>query len=167
MIAGAVIAGAWLALRLAGVRRWTTLPDLLVAVAVVGVLILTLREGRDGQPTGSWQLLPFQDLIAAIRFGGPRSIGLAMVDVVSNVVLFLPFGAAVALRWPALTEVRAAAGACALSLAVEIVQWQLPLGRTAQTTDVLMNTAGGWIGWLVVDRLRRSTWLSDAVRRRR
>lgn len=167
VLAGLALAGGWIALRLAGVRRGTSVADLVVAITFVGILILTLRDGRDGQPTGTWDLVPFDDLGAALRSGSLRAISFALVDVVTNVLLFLPFGAAVALRWPALGEVKAAASGFALSFAVEIVQWLLPLGRTAQTTDVVMNTFGAWLGWLLVTAIRRSAWFSAAVRRRR
>jgi glycopeptide antibiotics resistance protein len=167
VLAGLALAGGWIALRLAGVRRGTTLPDLVLAITFVAILVLTLRDGRVGQPTGSWDVVPFDDLGAALRSGSLRAISFALVDVVTNVILFVPFGAAVALRWPALGEAKAAAVAFALSFGVELVQFLLPLGRTAQTTDVIMNTFGGWLGWLLVTAVRRSAWFSAVVRRRR
>jgi glycopeptide antibiotics resistance protein len=166
VLAGLALAGGWLALRMAGVRRWTTLPDLLVAVAFVGILVLTLRTGRFGQPTGELELVPFDDLLSALP-DGPRQILLAVTDLVTNVILFVPFGSAIALRWPRLGAGRALVASAGLSLLVETVQWLAPIGRTAQVTDVLMNVLGGWLGWLLVDRLRRSEALNAAVRRRR
>lgn len=164
VLAGLALVGGWVALRLAGVRRWS-LPDLLLAIAIVTILVLTLRQGR-GNTTSGWQLPVFADLVGALS-AGPRSIGLVLADMIGNVVLFVPLGAAIALRWPRLSEVRAVVTVVAVSLAIELTQWLAPLGRTAQTTDLLMNGLGGWIGWLVVARLRRSAIVSDAVRRRR
>jgi glycopeptide antibiotics resistance protein len=166
VLAGLALASGWLALRVAGVRRGTTLPDLLVALAVVVIVVLTLRPGRLGQPTESWQLLLFGDLIEAL-VTRPRAIGLALVDLAGNILLFLPLGAAIALRWPRVGELRAVVVAVVISLGIEITQWLAPLGRTAQTTDLLMNGLGAWLGWWLIVWLRRSALVSAAARRRR
>lgn len=166
VLAGLALAGAWLALRVAGVRRGTTLPDLLIAVTVATILILTLRAGSVFRPVGAWQLQPFGDLLIALRLG-PRDVALALLDLVGNVVLFAPFGGALALRWPSLRAGHATAIALLLSLAVETIQSLASIGRTAQVTDLLMNALGGWLGWLAVDSLRRVAWISAGVQRRR
>lgn len=75
--------------------------------------------------------------------------GLWLTDAVSNVVLFLPFGAAIALRrWP---WWQSALAAFTLSLLVEWLQsmgW--PPARSAAWADVITNTTGGVGGWAVV-----------------
>ena len=173
IVAGLGVLCGWLALRVLGVRRGTAGADLLVALVLMTILVFTLRPGNVAQLTTRWQLLPFADLVFALPRGG-TAIRLALADLAGNVVLFLPLGGALALRWPGLGEARAVLAAAALSIAIEVVQGLTAAGRMAQLTDVLMNALGAWIGWLVISRLRRSgvvtalvAGLSDGGRRRR
>lgn len=66
------------------------------------------------------------------------------VDVILNLVLFLPFGLALGLqnaRWP-----RALAAIAAMTLAIEGLQTFAVPGRDASLGDVLMNLIGGTVG---------------------
>ena len=98
-------------------------------------------------------------------FGLPWPRGLGWFDVASNVVAYLPMGAAVA---AALTErgagpaqrLRAALlgllAASALSHAMENLQRWLP-SRTPSMVDWVLNTFGAGLGlsvWLAVEALR-------------
>jgi len=169
LVACLVVAAAWLALRAAGPRYARTAHELLVMLSVVTILVLTLRPGTvDRDP--SWQLMPFGDLLAALP--DPGLIRLALADIVTNILLFAPLGASIALRWPALPTRRVVKSAAAFSIAIELTQGLLAAGRTAQSTDVLMNTLGAWLGWVLVRRVlaaraSRTTDLSVAVPRRR
>jgi hypothetical protein len=79
-------------------------------------------------------------------------------DVVQNVLLFLPFGAGLALagRSPR----TAALAALALSGAVELVQLAGVTGRFATISDVVTNTTGGWLG--AVAAAGWPTWLTPS-----
>ena len=74
-------------------------------------------------------------------------------DLVSNFLLFLPFGFLLAALptlscWkPSHKVILSATCACALSLAIELCQLFLP--RAPSAVDVLMNTAGGMIGAII------------------
>ena len=113
---------------------------------------------------------PFKDLLIAIPEGW-SAIHLALADLLGNVALFVPLGAAIALRWPGLREARVVLVAVALSAAIELVQGITATGRMAQLTDVLMDALGAWLGWLIARRLvalrGRRLRLSAAVLRRR
>src|SRR5688500_6019564 len=66
------------------------------------------------------------------------------LDVAANVVMFVPFGVALALanqrRW--LNVV-----ACmAVTLAIELLQVRVVVGRDASISDLVANSLGGWIG---------------------
>jgi glycopeptide antibiotics resistance protein len=75
---------------------------------------------------------------------------LESVNVLGNVVLFaLPAAVLSSLGWPLR---RTVAAGFALSLAIELLQLGIP-GRTTATVDVLCNTLGAALGWLVVSRL--------------
>jgi hypothetical protein len=74
------------------------------------------------------------------------------VDVTLNLLLFLPLGAALAAAgWRGWTAVLAGA---ALSLAVETAQLTIVVGRDPSLSDLVFNTVGTGLGWLVVRHAR-------------
>ncbi|HEV2593343.1 MAG TPA: VanZ family protein [Gaiellaceae bacterium] len=89
--------------------------------------------------------------------GGPNHVALApwagrqleAFNVVGNLVLFaLPAAVLFTLGWPLR---RTVAAGFALSLTIELLQLAIP-GRTTATTDVLCNTLGAAVGWLIAAR---------------
>jgi hypothetical protein len=69
-------------------------------------------------------------------------------DFVLNLLLFAPFGLIARLaRWPL---GRLAAGAFALTLAIEVYQGTVLIGRDATLGDVVANTSGAMMGWWLV-----------------
>ena len=79
----------------------------------------------------------------------PGTIG-ASFDLLQNVLLYVPLGVAFALRRA--SWLQATAFAALLSLSVELCQFFVP-GRDPVATDVLVNTAGASIAWLVMSTL--------------
>lgn len=67
----------------------------------------------------------------------------AVAQLVGNLVLLVPTAVLAVLCWPALrrplTLVPAAAAA---GVAIEVLQWALPLGRVVSPVDALLNGAG-------------------------
>jgi glycopeptide antibiotics resistance protein len=164
--AGCLAVGVlWLGTRWLGVRRWTA-RDLVLAWAIVFILVLTLRPGMLVQFGRNWQLLPFGDLLDALP-RGTVAVRLALAEIAANVLLFLPLGIALSIRSPGLPVSRVVLMGAALSLAVELLQGAGIAGRTAQVTDVLMNTLGTWLGWQLIGVLRRAAAVSVVARRRR
>lgn len=85
---------------------------------------------------------------AGIRSALSKVNRLGMLNVLGNVVMFVPVG----LLMPLATRLgfRGVVAACvALSVTVEMLQ--LTLGRSLDVDDVLLNTLGGGVG---SDRLR-------------
>lgn len=79
---------------------------------------------------------------------GAGEIGLA--DLIQNLLLFLPLGAAArAAGW---TARRTALVACLGSIAIELTQAIALPGRDAALGDVLANTLGGAMGWWLAGR---------------
>ncbi len=103
-----------------------------VALVVLVLAAVTLRPGGGG--SGSTGCL----------ICGER--GLA--DFISNIILFAPLGAAIALRkgkyWHAL------AVGVLLSLTIEAAQWRLVAGRDSNLGDIVANTLGVMLGWTFV-----------------
>ena len=101
----------------------------------------------------------------------------SLADVLRNVALYLPLGAALALRGVGPRAGLAIAGA--LAAAIELAQFAIP-GRASSPDDVLANTLGAGLGlalvrtaprWLTPDaaaarrleRLALSLWLANLV----
>jgi glycopeptide antibiotics resistance protein len=80
---------------------------------------------------------------------GPRDL----VESFLNVVLFLPFG--VSLRWLRVNLYWAIALGFALSLGVEVLQRTVIPGREAELQDLIANTLGALLGWLLARTLHR------------
>lgn len=77
-----------------------------------------------------------------------------LVEAFLNVVLFLPFG--VSLRWLGVNLYWAVALGFALSLGVEVLQRTVIPGREAELQDLIANTIGALVGWLLGRMLQRS-----------
>jgi hypothetical protein len=72
---------------------------------------------------------------------------LSGVDSLLNVLLFVPFGVGLALSGaPALAAI---AVMCGVSLSIETLQFVALAGRHASVGDVVMNSVGGAIGFLI------------------
>lgn len=91
--------------------------------------------------------------------GGPNRVALAPwaasqlnpVNVIGNIVLFaLPGAALGSFGWPFRRTVVCGA---VVSAGIELLQLAIP-GRTTATADVLCNTLGAGIGWLIAARPR-------------
>lgn len=93
-------------------------------------------------------------VIKLVPFAPAVGIGASQpLEVLANVLLFVPFGVFVGLllpRWGAGRQIALMTGA---SVLFETVQYILAIGNS-DITDVLMNTAGGIIGLLVLALVR-------------
>jgi hypothetical protein len=105
---------------------------LLVLVWGVAVAYMTLRTG-----TGLGVRLNLLPLL----FDGRASA----VDAVLNVFVFVPLGllaAAAGIRFRALLP-----GALVITLSIEVAQFVMDAGRTADVNDLITNAAGACLGW--------------------
>lgn len=84
------------------------------------------------------------------------------LEVVANIVLFLPFGAYLALLRPAQPLWKHAGTIASASLLLEAGQYFLRAG-SSDITDVIANTIGGLTGILVIALMRRAGRLRIAV----
>ncbi len=75
----------------------------------------------------------------------------ARAEMVANIILFIPLGALAPARWKALDRWGLLLiFAIALSVAIEVAQFALDLGRQASSTDIILNVSGAAIGYLVL-----------------
>ena len=113
-----------------------------VALFVVYLVILvwTVLWKLEVPWTGGDTMVKLVPFVAA---GGAGAS--APVEVVANLVLFIPLGIYLGLlapRWPWWVAAVTIAGA---SVALEVTQYVLAVGRS-DTTDVIVNTVGGLVG---------------------
>src|SRR5690349_5223680 len=112
--------------------------------------------------TGSERQLKLVPFLATTRAGAS-----APVEVVANVLLFVPFGIYLRLLAPTSRASALVGTTAGASVALEVVQYGLSVGRS-DFSDVVANTAGGLVGVALVrlahlrlrDRMSRAlTWV--------
>lgn len=116
------------------------MPLALAAVWLAVVALLTLRSAPEQAARVAetpWTCLVCGDAGAT--------------DVVLNLLLFLPFG--LLLRLAGWRIGRTAVSLLTLTVAIEVIQGTLLVGRDAALSDVLTNASGGIVGWLLVPAL--------------
>ncbi|WP_201391036.1 VanZ family protein [Ktedonobacter sp. SOSP1-85] len=86
--------------------------------------------------TRSLNLIPFAD----------SSLG----EMIDNFVVFIPFGLLLSVNLKRANIWRRLAFICIFSLAAEIIQFVFAIGAT-DITDVITNTAGGFLGLILYD----------------
>jgi glycopeptide antibiotics resistance protein len=123
---------------------------LLIAAFVLIVIATLLTPPLSDEGHRRILLVPFWDLREA--FAGRQVLARAVAELLGNVLLFVPLGAAITLRWPRLAAGAAIGAAVLVSLAVEIGQAVSAGGRMTDVTDVLMNGMGATVGVLIVRR---------------
>jgi glycopeptide antibiotics resistance protein len=123
--------------------RLTVLSNAALAVAVAAIAVLTLAPVQQDNEV---RLRPFSELGEAVL--GP-DVEL-LVGAASNVLLFLPFGAA--LRFRGFGIAATAVLGLLVSGAVEGAQWLFVSGRTTSVDDLLLNTTGAVVGSALASR---------------
>lgn len=77
---------------------------------------------------------------------GPQPPG--RLDIAGNIALFVPLGALLALRWPALAPLVVVVVGSAASGAIEAAQLLVLTARDASLNDLALNTSGAALGWV-------------------
>ena len=129
-------------------------------VAAAAVLFLTLREDEyvTWENLTGVNLVPLRHHLAAYRCwlrdcdAAEVALRYLLVDVVGNVLLFVPLGLTLAAastratRWGRLAA--ATASAALLSVLIEVIQLAMP-SRASDVDDVIFNTLGALVGAVV------------------
>ena len=125
-----------------GRTLWASAVDVLVVSSLVVVVIVIV--GPAETPAGRrLDLIPFRELQA---HGFDRES--ALIELLGNVILFMPVAFFTALRFPAFRSLPTiVALGMGLSLALEGLQFALGTGREASVTDVLVNALGSALGY--------------------
>lgn len=125
------------------VNHWgpeRTVKNWLFVTSLVAIVLFTQHSPYEG--TGRvLDLTPFGDLKAARISIHRRDL------VLANIALFMPFGAAMA--WRGTRLVKTVALGVVLSVGAETLQYLGGNGRIAQLEDLMYNTLGTGVGWVL------------------
>ncbi|TWH74543.1 VanZ family protein [Modestobacter roseus] len=122
-------------------------------LALAGVLVLVALVTLTPAAAG---VTAWADPVAELRWyaTAPGDPAVAL-QLVGNLLLLVPAAVLAVLRWPALRSPgRLVAAAAAAGAAIELLQWQLPLGRVVSPVDAGLNAAGAVVAGLLVIGLR-------------
>ena len=115
-------------------------------VALVWIIVWKLAVPWIGED--SWRTIK---LVPFVSFGESGSS--APREVWANLLLFIPFGVYLALLRPRWGWLRVLLGGALSSAVLEASQWVLAVG-SSDLTDVIMNSAGGIVGFALVRIVR-------------
>lgn len=120
-----------------------------VYLAVLGWIILwKLEVPHVGD--GSLRVIKLVPFIASGDAGAS-----APLELVVNLLLFVPLGTYLGVLVPAMRWGRAALTILGASFSLEVIQYALALG-SSDVTDLIVNTAGGLLGFGVLALARRA-----------
>jgi VanZ family protein len=127
--------------------------SMLTLGGLVFILVLTLTPIPEQVPAST--VAPFLCLLCG---------GRGLVDLVLNVLLFIPF--AFGLRLSGVATRRVIVASILLTLLIEFLQYGVVTGRDSSLSDVLTNTLGGTIGAAMASHLDALVRPSPATARR-
>jgi glycopeptide antibiotics resistance protein len=131
----------------------TTAIEIGVATWVALILLMTVVPFGQSDDQPPIALIPFVDATWRV-VNGERYLSSEVTDVVLNVIVFMPLGIGAALRWGRRWMIPSIAAAAALSFGIELTQALEATGRFASATDVVTNTTGAALGFLLGVRWR-------------
>lgn len=124
-----------------------TLGTACLVLAILAICVATLRSAGDTMPSGwSFKLAEGDE---------------ALAELIQNLLLFLPLGAAVVWRWPELRWRQVLGAGLALSFTVEFLQQWIP-GRDPSLGDIVANGSSTLVGAALVWTAPR--WLAPSER---
>lgn len=113
-----------------------------------GTLVVRASGGRDG-----FNFVPLRIFAETCREVQRGNMAYLTISFLGNILLFVPVGLLCSLAFPGATPRRAALWGLTLSLAIELCQ--IPLPRYTDVDDLLFNTLGAWLGYLLFRCLTR------------
>lgn len=123
---------------------------LIIYLAVLSYgLFFAERFGRT-MAHGSYNMEPFREIGRYLRYADQLGWQIVAVNLLGNIIVFLPFGFLIPSLLPANDKKHplAIAGLSLLfSAAVEVLQYLTAVGA-ADVDDVMLNTVGGFLGYL-------------------
>lgn len=127
-------------------------------------LFFAEQLGRTADHWHTINLVPFKEINRYVSNVDTLGIGIVLINILGNVVLFLPFGFLIPSMWP-VKDKRHPLGLIALSFvfsaAIEVLQYATSVG-SADIDDCILNTAGGFLGYMFYMLWRRLRYGSQS-----
>lgn len=127
--------------------RWTAVARVALLPYLIALALIVFLPAREaGRVTGivGWAA----DLVSA-WFGVPREPLAIVFEFCANIALFVPLGVLLALAAPQWSPLAVIGLGCLVSVGIELVQLGIP-SRMSTVSDVIANTTGAALGFLVV-----------------
>ena len=119
-------------------------------ICLVYFLFLSDSFGRTaGRSEYAYNLVPFQEIKRFILYWDVIGSSMSCINLLGNIVAFIPFGALI--RWVLNRRVRwyeAILYTFMFSLGIEVIQLITRVG-SFDVDDIILNTIGGYIGFIV------------------
>ena len=131
--------------------RWFSRLFFIIYMALL-VYFLLLSDGFGrlaGYSQYRYNLVPFQEIIRFVKYREYIDFASVVINLIGNVVAFMPFGALI--RWVLDRKIRwyqAVGYTFLFSLCVELLQLVARVG-VFDVDDLLLNTLGGLLGFFV------------------
>jgi len=170
---GAFIAPAWISIRAAGYlereprsispRREMVLAVFIAYLVVVAALTIVPLQQRAVSGVGIVSLIPGRTTIGCYRqmTGTPVELVICNMQLLGNILLFVPMGILLPLVWYRPRSVTATIGAAlAASVTIEIIQYlqqSMGMKRSVDIDDVILNVFGALIGYALFRLFVRKT----------
>lgn len=123
-----------------------------IVYMIVLVYFLLLSDGfgrSEGYSHYRYNLVPFQEIVRFIKYRAYINFSSVVINLLGNVVAFMPFGALI--RWVVDRKMRwfqATGYTFLFSLCVELLQLVAKVG-VFDVDDLILNTLGGLIGFWI------------------
>lgn len=142
--------------------------ELILAVFIIYIgsgLELTIVpasvSGFNNPPEPGLNIIPvintYKQFISTLAETDKTDTDLALQNIIGNILLFLPLGIFLPCLFPTLNSIKKVAVICFLcSLSIELIQLilrQYGTYRTVDIDDIILNTTGGILGWLIFSKL--------------
>ncbi|RIW28780.1 VanZ family protein [Bacillus salacetis] len=134
-----------------GEARWADLiPVLFTLISTGGIFLITLSPLVPGVALeGGTNFRPFDNLRLNLVYR--THLDIPIRNLSANIVLFIPFGFFYSWwirnrRW---IVIKSTIAGSVLSIIVEVTQYFLPLGRSTDIDDWMMNTIGAFLGGIL------------------
>lgn len=132
------------------IRWFSRLFFIIYMALLVYFLLLSDGFGRlEGYSQYRYNLVPFQEIIRFVKYREYIDFASVVINLLGNVVAFMPFGALI--RWVLDRKIRwfqAVGYTFLFSLCVELLQLVARVG-VFDVDDLLLNTLGGLLGFFV------------------
>ena len=129
-------------------------------------LIFSERYGREpGTATYQYNMVPFQEIRRFWKYRGQLGFVASFANLAGNILIFVPFGFFLPLASRFRNPVMTVFLSFMLSLAVEMGQFVTQVG-CFDIDDLLLNTLGGLIGYLLFAWFHRVGLVHSRRRRR-